>query len=384
MTELDGLLRDAVARGDVPGAAGAVVTPAGVVWSGAAGLRDTAMAAPATVGTVFWIASMTKPLTAIAALQLVEQGLLSLDAPVGDVLPALAHPCVLEGVGETPVLRPAQSVPTLRQLLTHTSGYAYPRWDAALHRAVRQLGLPSLPRDWDDLARVPLVFDPGTRWMYGIGIDVVGKMIEAVTGETLAEVIEAGICRTLGMADTRFVLTDEQRARAASIHVRDGGVREGGRWAPMGAVGGRKLAFMAGGGGMYGTAPDYALLLAELLAGAPRLLSAPSWAAMGANQIGALDVQVLRSAEQGQSMDVDFGAGQGGKWSLGFMLNPQALEGRRGAGSQFWSGLANTYFWVDPARGLAGVLMMSLLPFGAPPALALWDRFERASYRRYG
>ena len=394
MIGFDALLREATARGDVPCAVGTVLTRDGPVWSGAFGVRDTTTGAPATSDTVFWIASMTKPLTSIVALQLVDKGLLSLDAPVGDVLPALANPLVLEGVGEAPTLRPARSAPTLRHLLTHTSGYAYPRWDAALLQALRQLGLPSLPRTWDELARTPLVFDPGARWTYGIGIDVVGKMIEAVTGGTLAEAVEAGICRPLGMADTRFVLTEDQRARAAPIHVRDGGVRDsgvqdggvrdGGRWVPSGPVAGRQLGFMAGGGGMFSTVPDYARLLGELLAGAPRLLSAPGWAAMTGNQIGDLQVQVLRSAEPGQSVDVDFGGGQGGKWSLGFMLNPQALHGRRGANSQFWSGLANTYFWLDRPNGIAGALMMSVLPFGYPAALELWEDFERAAYAQWG
>ncbi len=380
MMGLPGLLDRAVARGDVPGATGIVLTRDGVAWSGSAGVRDTSTGAAMTADTVFWIASMTKPLTSIAAMQLVERGLLSLDAPVADVLPQLARPMVLDGVADgLPVLRPARTAMTLRHLLTHTSGYAYWRWDAALNRALKPLGLTPVIRGFDELARMPLIFDPGSRWMYGIGIGVTGRMIEAVTGQTLDRVIEAEICGPLGMTDTTFVLNDEQRGRATPIHVRDKG-----GWVPSGAVGGRSVAFMAGDGGLYGTAGDYAKLLTELLAGAPRLLSAPGWAAMTGNQIGDLDVQMLRTADAGQSVDLDLAAGQRAKWSLGFMTNPAAMPGRRGAGSQFWAGLANTYFWLDPGAGMAGVLMSSVLPFGYPGAFGLFEAFERAAYAGRG
>ena len=376
MLDFERDLNQAVARGAVPGAAYLVLDRTGVVRSGVAGVRDTGTGAAMTLDTVFWIASMSKPITSLAAMRLVEGGALALDTPVTAVLPELDGLCVLEGAdGDEPVLRPAARAPTLRELLTHTSGYAYPRWDARLSAAMKRLGLPTLPRTAEDLRRTPLVFDPGTQWRYGIGIDVVGRMIEAVTGRGLDEVVADTVCRPLGMRDTGFVLTEEQRGRAAPIHV-----TAEGQWVPQGPVAGRRMGFLAGGGGMFGTAPDYGQMLAELLAGAPRLLSAESWAAMTRNQIGGLRVQPMLSADAVQSVDLDLSEGQAMGWSLGAMVNPAGMAGRRAAGAQFWAGLANTYFWLDESAGLAGVLMMSLLPFGTAAALELFEALERQTY----
>jgi CubicO group peptidase (beta-lactamase class C family) len=380
--EIDSLLSGATRTGDVAGVVAMAVNPEGMLYQGAFGRRGLDTDAPMTPDTVFWIHSMTKAITASACMQLVEQGKLSLDAPASDVMPALAAPRVLEGfdaAGE-PMLRPARGVVTLRNLLTHTSGFVYETWNANQLAYLRKTGLGRYGSFTDPDGVMPLAFDPGTAWQYGIGIDWAGKLLEAVSGMTLDAYLRAHIFDPLGMHDTGYLLTDRVRGRLAGSHQRgaDGMLAA----APFDAP--QNPALFLGGGGLYGTASDYLRFLSMLLHGGTldgvRVLRPETVAAMGQNQIGDVLVADLAAALPLMSNDVALFPGMKKKWGLSFLINTEDVPGGRRAGSLAWAGLRNTYFWLDPRARIAGVLMTQMLPFADAKVLDLLDGFERGIY----
>ena len=376
------LLEAAVVRGDVPGAVALAVDRNGVLFEAAAGRRDLSGEATMSPDTIAWIASMTKAIVSVAAMQLVEQGRLGLDAPVGEIVPALAHAPVLDGfdVAGAPVLRPARTAMTLRHLLTHTAGYGYPMWNAEIGRYCDHTGVPRLPTGWDDVPRMPLLFDPGERWNYGINIDMAGLVVEAASGQTLDEYLREHVLGPLGMQDTVFLLSAPQRARLARMHLRtrDGGLRT------MDWPSGDGQGFTGGGGGLCGTACDYGRFLRMMLNGGAldgvRVLQAETVAEMGRNQIGDLQAGTMLSAMPNRSNDVALFPGMELKWGLGFLLNTEPGPNGRSAFSQGWAGLANCYYWIDPARGVAGCLLTQVLPFADARVLEVFGAVERAAY----
>jgi CubicO group peptidase (beta-lactamase class C family) len=269
----------------------------------------------------------------------------------------------------------------LRQLLTHSAGFGYDTWNAELAAALPQLGLIRMPRNPEELGRMPLVYEPGTRWNYGINTDVVGLAVEAVTGQRLHHYIRDHVATPLGMTDTTFVLSDAQRARLTRCHARkpDGGL-EVMEW-PIG----NEPGYCMGGGGICSTAGDYLRFVRMLLNGGTldgtRILKPETVAQMAQNQMGALDMLPMKSGDPARSLDFEVGPAQKTRGGRGYINNPRgAPAGGPSAGSLAWAGLGNTYFWIDPARRVAGVILMQILPFGDPEALGLLDRFERAVY----
>jgi CubicO group peptidase (beta-lactamase class C family) len=379
---LDLVLDGATADGRVPGVVAMAATADGVIYQGASGMRDIATKVPMTSDSVFWLASMTKAVTSVAAMQLVEQGLLALDAPVAEILPLLASPQVLDGfdAAGAAILRPARTTMTLRHLLTHTSGYGYEVWNADLIRAHQAMGLPPRAEDWAGLAREPLLFDPGTDWNYSIATDVVGKVVEAVSGLSLADYFTSHIFTPLGMHETMFAANAAMKARFVTVHARQpDGSAVATDYDPT-----AQLGFLNGGGGLRGTASDYIRFLRMLLAGGTldgaRILAPATVAMMGQNHIGELIGRPMRSVVAHLSQDADFFPGMAQKWGLGFLLNTQVAPSGRSAGGMAWAGLGNTYFWIDPVRGVAGVVLAQILPFADPVVLELLWAFERGVY----
>ena len=373
---IDAALGDAVQNGDVPGVAAMATDGARTLYEGAFGVRRLGADAPMTLDTICWIASLTKAVTSVAAMQLVEQGRIGLDQPLGPVAPKLAGLQVLEGFGEDgqPRLRPARRELTLHDLLTHTSGFVYEMWNADLGRYVRAMGVPGSASGLNAGLDMPLAFDPGERWEYGIGVDWAGKVVEAVTGQTLGAYFEQHIFGPLGMADTQFGRPDS--SRVATIHNRlaDGSLRAGGSGRPA------KPELESGGGGLYSTAPDYLKFLAMLVRGGDGLLRPETVAQMGQNQIGALDVTRMQTVMPHSSNDAEFFPGMVKGWGYGFVINSQPGHAGRAANSLAWAGLANCYYWIDPANRVAGVLMTQILPFADPAVLRLLDAFESGVY----
>ncbi len=381
--KIDALLHAAVDAGDLPGVVAMAAGDNGIIYEGAFGTRrlldDDAM----TRDTVFRVASMIKPITTVAALQLVERDRLSLDAPVPSIEPALGAPQVLDGFDEQgrPQLRPAKRPILLRELLTHTSGFAYRLWDAKAMKYIEALArMPA--KDRKNLPPTPLMFDPGERWQYGGGLDWVGRLVEVASGEPLDVYFRRNIFDPLGMHDTAFVISPAQQAREASGHRRmpDGSLIAEPRERQMAR---RRFS---GGGGIYSTAPDYLTFIRTLLHGGvrdgSRILRPETVALMGRNQIGQLEAGRMRTTAPQFSNDVDFFPGISLKWGFGHMINMQPIPGGRSAGSLTWGGLFNTYYWIDPQKRIAAVFMTQIVPFADPRALGVYGAFERAIYAR--
>ncbi len=382
MSEIDAVLRQAVDQGEVPGVVAIAATPEAIIYEGAFGRRSLAEPAAMEMRTVFRIASMTKAITAAAAMQLVETGQLALDQPAGEVVPGLAAPQVLEGFDTEgrPRLRPARGTVTLRNLLTHTAGFGYDIWNADLLRYHRETGTPA-PRT-GKLAGLsaPLTFDPGMRWQYSIGIDWAGRMVEAVSGQDLERVFQDRLFVPLGMRDTSFLIHPDMLPRLATVHARTPTGLQ-----PLDLEPNPPREFFPGGGGLHSTARDYIRFLQMLLGGGAldgaRLLRPETVASMLENHIGEIDVEPMVSAVPASSNNVDLFPGTRQKWGLSFLINTEPVPGGRSAGSVAWAGVNNTYYWLDPARKIAGAIFTQILPFADPAVLHLLRAFERAVYR---
>jgi CubicO group peptidase (beta-lactamase class C family) len=370
--QIEAALDAAVASG-LPGVAVAARLPAGQVIERAAGVRGLDNAAPMTPDTVFWIASFTKALTTVAVLQLIERGQLGLDDPAGRWLPGLAAPRVLTGfdAADAPILAPAKTPLTVRHLLAHTSGLAYEFCHAELSRYTA--GLTAGPGPRQD---VPLMFEPGSAWTYGVGLDWAGELVAAVSGRTLDRYLADEVFAPLGMADTGFASTPAQAGRLASMHARG----EGGALAAIPFQLPPAPNPAMGGGGLYSTASDYLKFLQAILGGGAPILSPASVAAMAGSEWEGEEVGVLPAVNPSLCAGYDPFPGKTKRWGLGFLINPEPGPNGRSAGSLAWAGLANCYYWADPAAGVAGVFLAQLLPFGDPGALEAFGAFERAVY----
>ncbi|MFM5916554.1 MAG: serine hydrolase domain-containing protein [Novosphingobium sp.] len=367
----------AVAAAKIPGAVGMIVDPDGVRFARAVGEADATSHVPMREDTLFQIASMTKAVTSVAAMQLVEQGRLSLDADIGAVLPDLANPQVMMGTGPDgkPQLRAAKGPITLRHLLTHTAGLGYFFIHPEVLGYYMATGMPA-PGSLDSI-RMPLMFDPGESWEYSVATDWVGQAVEAVTGQKLGDYFAEHVTGPLGMSKTAF--RPEMPADAAKVHVRapDGG------WTINPAVlGGGE--FQMGGGGLSCTAGDYALFVRMLLRGGEldgiRLLQAETIAEMTRDQVAPLRAGKMGSAMPELAGPYDTFPDQHTGWGLGFLINPAQGPHGRSPGSLAWAGIFNSFYWFDPVKRLGGVFMSQMAPFGDPGALAAFGALEEMAY----
>jgi methyl acetate hydrolase len=380
--QIDAVLRQATEAKEVPGVVAVAATDKGIFYEGAFGTRDLATGPEMTLDTIFRLASMTKAVTSVAAMQLVEQGRLLLDQPIGNVLPELAAPQVLDGFDDSgaPRLRPAKRPITLRHLLTHTAGFGYETWDSDLIRYVKVSGTPSMTTGKLASLRLPLVFDPGDRWQYGINLDWAGRAVEAVSGQPLEVYFREHIFAPLGVADTDYVISSAQQSRLVSVHQRE----PDGSLEPVAAPDPPWREFWSGSGGLYSTGRDYLVFLQMLLHqgrfNGAQLLRPETVALMGRNQIGDINAGILKTAMPQRSNDVDFFPGIPCKWGLGYMINTEPGPNGRSAGSLTWAGIFNTYYWLDPQKHVAGVIMTQILPFADHKAVKLYGEFESAVY----
>ncbi len=379
---LDEKLSAAVARGDVPGLVVMAATRDRVIYSGVFGKAEVGRERPMTADAIFRIASMTKPVTSVAAMQLFEQGRFALDDPAEKYLPELANLSVFESFDAATGayrVRPAATKVTIRNLFTHTSGLAY-GFTSAIDRDFK-------PREGEKYAAGPLLFEPGTDWMYGTSVDWLGRLVETLSGKSLEDYFRERIFTPLGMADTFYNVPEARQARRVTVHQRKDGRADA---PPIEQPNQpqRPSTTFGGGGGLWSTAADYIRFERMILNGGTldgvRILSAASVALMSRNQIGAVGVHALKTAQPDRSMDFTFVDDGKDKWGLGFLITTAHVAGKRSAGSLSWGGIDNTYFWIDPARGIAGVALMQLLPFADTKALAIYDTFERGVYQLPG
>jgi methyl acetate hydrolase len=379
---IDAVLRQAAAAGEVPGVVAVAASDQGVIYEGAFGTREIGREVSMTPDTVGYIASMTKALTATAAMQLVERGRLTLDGPAADVAPELSRTQVLEGFDQAgkPMLRAPKRPITLRHLLTHTSGFGYEIWNADIIRYQQATGTPSIFTSENAALAAPLVCDPGERWVYGISIDWVGKMVEAASGRKLGTFLEENLFGPLGMTSTSFVLSASQRTTLASMHTR----QADGSLTPFPFEFNQHPEFQQGGGGLYGSMPDYLRFTQMMLHGGTfqghQVLQAETVRTMSQNQIGDIDFVELKTAMPEYSNDADFFPGMRQKWGLSFLINTERTPEGRSPGSLSWAGLSNCYFWIDQTRGVSGCFMTQIFPFFDRLAVNLFRAFEAAIY----
>jgi methyl acetate hydrolase len=383
MNTIDALFSEAVESKKMPGIVAMAATDKGVLYQGAFGRRDLGKDAAMTLDTVVWIASMTKAITATAAMQLVERGKLALDAPASQLAPGLAKAQVLEGFDAAgqPRLRAPKRPITLRQLLTHTAGFGYEIWRTEIAKYQTATNTPGITTCTNAALTTPLLFDPGEGWEYGINIDWAGKMVEAASGQRLDAYLQSNVLGPLGMNDTSFKLSPSQRARLASVHQRD----DKGALAPIEFALPEDPEFHMGGGGLNGTAPDYLAFAQMILHGGrfngTQILRPETVDQMAQNHIGALEIGPMKTAMPGLSNDVELFPGMSKKWGLSFLINTAQAPTGRSAGSLAWAGLANTYFWIDRRKQVCGVFLSQLFPFYDHTAIDLLTRFETEVYR---
>lgn len=374
MNEIDRMLAEATDAGRVPGVVAMATSRDATLYHGAFGKRDVSADTRMTEDTVFWIASMTKALTSVAAMQLVEQGRLDLEQDAGAFVPELADAQVLDGFddGGAPRLRPKRGPITLRHLLTHTAGFTYAFSHADTGRYIRFAGMPEFNSGLRAAFATPLAFDPGERWEYGSNTDWAGMVVEAVSGQRLDAYLRDHVTGPLGMDDTAFTADPARRAR---LHARVDGAL-----VPIDLEMAADPEVHSGGAGLYGTGPDYLRFLRAMLNGGAGILRPETVSLMMQNHIGDLGAGKLVPALPQFSNTVDFFPGTVSKWGLGFLINTADVPGARRANSQTWAGIANTYYWIDPTSGVAGVVLTQVLPFADAEVLRLLAAFEQGIY----
>lgn len=365
--ELDALLRAAVEQKRVPMVVAMVADAGGVVYEHATGARKD---------DIFAIASMTKPVTSVAVMQLVEKQRVKLDEPAATYLPELRDIRVVDGGKQ----RPPKSPVTVRHLLAHTSGFGYEFSSPVVADLVSKKEVPSFLVGGDAFLKAPLLFDPGTQWEYGISTDWLGKLVERVSGQSLEVYFREHIFSPLKMADTFFIVPPDKASRVVASFQRtpDGSLAQQPRQPA------KNDGFFSGGSGLYSTAPDYLRFTRALMAGGQldkrRILSADSVAIMGKNHIGDLSVRPIKSLIPQFIADGAVLPGALDKFGLGFAINTGTAGTPRGVGTMAWAGAFNTFFWIDREKQISAVLMTQMSPAMDPAASKLLEEFDRAVY----
>ncbi|MEQ1716512.1 MAG: serine hydrolase domain-containing protein [Hyphomicrobium sp.] len=381
MAALDRVLRRAVDAGAAAGVVAAAATREGVFYQGACGKRSVDAPAPMTTDSIFRIFSMTKAIAGVAAGKLIERGELDLDATVASILPEFGALQVLEGFdGDKPILRRPKTQATVRQLATHTSGLVYELWNADIAKYLAVTGQPGFLSGTKLGISYPLVFDPGERWDYGVGIDWLGLVIEAVSGQRLDAFLRDEIFVPLGMTDTGFECASEKHGRLAGVHARqsDGSLKSISLDPPA------SPEVYGAGYGLYSTARDYMAFLLMLLNegrhNGAQILKPATVNFILENHIDDLEVTNLITVVPAVTCDAEFFPGMSKKQSLVSMINMEPARGMRSAGSHCWAGALNTYFWFDPLNGIAGVVLMQSIPFADPLCIDVLVDFEKSVY----
>jgi methyl acetate hydrolase len=378
---IDAVLVSGVETGRIPGVIAIAANSDEIIYQGASGFRDVSSNTGMTVDTIVQIASMTKAVTSVAVMQLAEQGKIELDQPVSVYIPELSQVRVLEGfdADNMPILRAAKSPVTIRQLLTHTSGYVYDIWNENFARYMATGHSANASDGRPDFTDVPLAFEPGSKWEYGISTDILGVLVEIVSGQSLDDYFRERIFAPLKMLDTYFIMPEEKMFRLATAYARS----EQGELTPL-PYSLPSSAYFSGGHGLLSTANDYIRFLRAIMnegeLDGTRVLSSDTVDLMAQNQIGDLEAGSLTTADRMLSNDFDFFPASEDKFGLGFLINTDPVPGGRSTGSLAWAGLYNSYYWIDRERDICGVLITQILPFYDADVLALLNEFEMAVY----
>ena len=372
---IDDYLEQAVSTTKIPGVVALVIDNENVLYSAAFGNQNATAEIPMSMGTLFNIASMTKPVAATAIMMLVEEGKLDLDDPISKYVPELSGKTVISTFKDEDAAyttRPARQEITIRNLMSHSSGLAYGFSSTTVFR----LNGGNAFADNADLA---LLYDPGTAWSYATGIAIVANVLETITGQSLDVFLAERIFEPLGMIDTTYVVPPGKIGRVATIHnMTEQGLVE----AP---VPDEVQSSVSGDHGLYSTAPDYAKFIQLFLNNglAPdgaRLLEEDTLRIMGENQLGDARVSLQDEPTPSIARAFPLGAGRDG-FGVGFQVTGLHKDPKiRSPGSMSWAGLLNTQFWIDRKAGIGAVLLMQYLPFYDEDAIATLSGFEQRVY----
>lgn len=382
--QLQAVLDRSVSENQAPFMVGMVVDAAGTRFAGAAGQAATGR--QADLDTVFRIFSMTKAIGSTAAMMLIDRGLLSMDTTVERVLPAFAGVKVLEGYDAAgkPVLRAPKVKATIRHLATHTSGLAYEFWQADQAGYLQATGsggvLAASNLQATLLNEYPMITEPGTRWAYGVSIDWLGLVVEAVSGMKIMDFLRANLLGPLGMTDTEAVVQPHMKDRLATVSLRGAD----GAFTAFPVEPPATVDTFGMGHALYSTARDYAKFLRMILnrgtLDGQRVLSEAAVAQLLANQTPAgLGVEDLVTVSPLSASFHPF-PGVAKTHAFAFMRVEADVPGMRRAGSVAWAGVCNSHYWLDPSAGIAGLFMTQTLPFVESPYMAGYEAFERAAY----
>lgn len=374
-TALTQYLSTAVERGDVPGVVALIVDRKGVLYEAAVGKQDVAGGVDMKMDTIFRIASMTKPITSVATMMMVEEGKLKLDDPVSKFLPEFANRPVIakfnpdDGSYET---RPAKREITIRDVSAHISGLSYAFTNPVAARLLKGTKKTEL--------ELPLLHDPGERWSYSAGPRVLGWVIEKITGQPLDQFMSKRIFEPLKMTDTSWVVPSEKVSRVATLHKSvDGKLKEEANPPEV-------KREVIGDGGLHSSARDYGRFMSMMLNGGSlegaKIISAKSVETMGKNQIGSVVIETQPAANPELIKEFPIGAGRD-KFGIGFQITArdERYAKLRSPGSLSWAGINNTQFWIDPKRGIGAVVMLQVLPFYDDTCLRVLRDFEGLVYK---
>ena len=387
MAKAAAVLDQTIAAGKLNFAVAAVGDAEGQAWSYAAGYQDAEKTKPASPDNIIQIASMTKLVTTIAALQLMEQGKLDLDTPISAYAPELNDLQVLKGFAadDTPIFEKANRAPTARELMTHTAGYVYEFWNANALKG-SQLGVtPGLFGEGNYL-EAPLAFQPGTAWEYGINTDWLGVLVERLSGQRLAEYFDDNIFILLGMEDTFYELPADKLDRSVTMMARAAeGLVKLPSFQPTPMKKG-SMPHYSGGGGLSSTVKDYGRVLQMLLNSGSldgrTLLKSETVDSMFQNNIGDIQPAALATAMPTISNTADLSFGNNATFGLGLLIHTDGMDGGRRANAGSWAGLFNSYYWVDPQAGTYGIFGTQVLPFYDTVSIQTLLEFEQAAYQK--
>lgn len=381
--DADAILNETVTNGPgVPGVVAMVTDRNGNIYEGAAGKRRTDKPEAMTTDSSFAIFSTTKAITGTAALQLIEEGRLDLDAPARRYAPDIGKLQVIDGFDAKgqPRLRAPKREVTTRMLLLHVGGFGYDFFNENYLRLATEHGQPSVITSSKASLMTPLLFDPGSKWEYGTNIDWVGQVVEGITGKRLGEVFAERIFKPLGMASTTFEINDTVRSKLAGVHARNAD----GSLTPMDFELPASPEVHMGGHGLYSTVGDYMRFIRMWLNDGDgphgRVLKPETVKMAERNHLGDLKVTALPGVIKSLSNDAEFFPGQSKSWSFTFMVNDEEAPTGRPAGALGWAGLANLFYWIDRRNGFGGYWATQILPFGDPASFTGYMRFETAFY----
>lgn len=385
VTQADAVLDYSVNRaGGAPGVVAMATDRQGNFYEGAAGKRELGKDQPMTLDSVMAIFSTTKALTGVTLMQLVEEGKVSLNDPAKKYVPEISEIQVLDGFDTDgqPKLRATKSEITVGQLMLHTSGFCYEFFshDDLNYRTAK--GIPTVVSSTFASVRTVLLHEPGERWTYGVNIDWVGKVVEAVRGKRLGAVMSERIFEPLGMNDTAFVMTPSMQARRATLHDR----AQDGKLTPLpDLVLPQPPEMDMGGHGLYATVGDYMIFIRMVLnegAGAHgRVLKAETVDQMSKNGLGDLKSGGWTTSIPSLSNSGEFFPGISKSWAYTFMVNDEPTPSGRPAGQLMWAGLANLFYWIDRKNGIGGFWGSQILPFQDVASYPGFVDFETAIYK---